>query len=176
MMPGMRRSVPHIIEYKRSKTARFCVDIREDGKRTRKFFTTKSAAQKALKDITTKIRREGETALSVSDATRIAAVEAEKTLARFPGATIAKAVEFYVAHLEAAQRSIPIRQLITEHLEAKAQDKELSKVHMYDLRTRYARFNETFGDVGTRVITTQAGRRVALETSLVAPEQKELYR
>src|ERR1700730_5959091 len=150
----MRRLTLKVKPYN-SETSPFYIDFRENGKRVRKFFTTETAAKKALKEITDKIRKEGYAALNVSDATRIAAVEAVKNLAPFPGATIAKAVEFYVSHLKTAQRSVPIRQLVDEYLHAKGQDKELSLVHLQDLRLRYERFCETFADTGTRTLTSQ---------------------
>src|SRR6478672_7262301 len=107
----MRHSVPHVIKRK-SKTegSTFCVDVTpKNGKRIRRYFATRAAAAAACKVIKDKLRNEGNKALSVSDSTRIAAVEAEKALAPYPGATIAKAIEFYVAHLEAARKSVTIR-------------------------------------------------------------------
>jgi hypothetical protein len=95
----MRRSVPHIIEYKHSETSRFCIDTRENRKRVRKFFATKTAAQDELKRIRLKLRQEGEEALGLSDATRAAALNGEKALAPF-GKTIGDAVQHYLKHLE----------------------------------------------------------------------------
>jgi N12 class adenine-specific DNA methylase len=153
----MKRSVPHVIECENAKTAgsRFCIDTRIAGKRVREFFATKTAAEKKLREITTKIRREGEEALECPNALRIEAMQAAAALALFPGATITKAVELYLNHLKVARLSVPVRQLITEFLEAKAQDKELSKFYVDDLRLRLGRFSKDFGDVGTRQLETK---------------------
>jgi integrase len=89
----------------------------------------------------------------ISDATRIQAIEAERRLAPF-GKTLGDAVEFYVRHLEALERSIPVSALVAEYM---ANQKRLgrSAAHQDDLRIPYARFCEEFGEVGTRALTSQ---------------------
>lgn len=113
----MRRSTPHLIERK-SKTTPFCIDTRVDGKRVRKFFETRSGAQAELQRIKTKVRREGDQALSIPDSLRIQAIEAAARLAPF-GKTLTEAAEFLIRHLENSRRSIPIKQLVSEYLASK---------------------------------------------------------
>lgn len=108
-----------------------------------------------MKEITAKIRREGEAALNISDSVRIEASEGAKKLAPFPSATITKVVDFYVNHLLLLQKSVPIRQLVAEYMAEKANDIELSATYRRDLRLRFDRFCRTFGETGTRELTTQ---------------------
>jgi integrase len=150
----MRRPNPRVAPYPHSKTSPWCIEgLRKAGKRHRLFFKTKSAAEQELVRIKTKHRREGADALAISDATRVQAIAGERRLAPF-NKTLADAVEFYVQHLEASQRSIPVSALVAEHL---AEQKRLgrSAVHQDDLRIRYGQFCEKFGDTGTRVLTSK---------------------
>jgi integrase len=170
----MKRSTPHLIEYKNSTTARWCVDYRVDGKRRREFFKTKASAEKSLKNIETKIRREGEQALSISDPLRIEAMEQSKRLEPY-GETLTHAVDFFISHLEDSRRSIPIRQLVSEFVDSKEQDKELSKVYQDDMRNRFSVFCETFGDTGTRVLTSKQVEEWIFQLPL-SSQSKENFR
>jgi integrase len=153
---SVRRVNPHIFERNYGPdSSRFCLDVTSNGVRKRSYFPNKTAAKAALKVIKETLYNEGGDALMVSHATRIAAVEAEKALEPYKGATIAKAVEHYIAYLKAADLSVPVQQMVTEFLAAKAQNKELSKVHTNDLKLRYRKFCETFGDHSTRTLTTK---------------------
>jgi integrase len=122
-----------------------------NGKRQRLFFRTKTAAEQELFRIKTKHRREGADALTLSDATRVTAMEGERKLAVF-GKTLGDAVEFYLRHLEDTQRSISVQELCDLHL---SNQKRLGRsvVHQDDLRLRFARFCAEFGDSPVRVLT-----------------------
>ena len=117
------------------------------------FPDSRTAAEQELTRIKTKHRREGAEALDAFDATRVAALAGERRPRRSEK-TLADAVEFYVQHLEDAQRSIPVRRLWPSTW---AGQKRLgrSTVHQDDLRLRFAKFCEKFGDTGTRILTSK---------------------
>jgi integrase len=130
----------------------FVVDYRAGGKRKREFFKTKVEAKTALDRIKYIMAKEGQDGLLLPNAVRAQAVEANKLLAGFPGKTIVDAVRFYVSHLEAKKRSVPVRKLVDEYLATK-QRKGVSAVHQSDLESRYGLFCATFGDEPTRTLT-----------------------
>jgi integrase len=171
-----RRATPHIVEYKNTKfpNSRFGIDFYADEKRVRKFFATEPEAQKELARMKKKLRQGGENALAVSDSARIAAYEAEKMLAPYPGETILKAIEFYLCHLKTKETSVPIRQLVDEYL---VEQKRLNRSpeHQTDLRNRYAIFCETFGETGTRVLTGKQIKDWITKTKL-GEQSKNNYR
>lgn len=149
----MRTTSPKVRPYKHAPATPWMIDTRENGKRKRLFFKTKSAAEAELLRIKTKIRREGSDALSLSDATRFAALHGEKALAGY-GKSIGDAIDFYLKHLADSLRSIPISQLASEYLAHKAQ-LGLSDVHQIDLRNRFEQFCADYGDTGTRTLTSK---------------------
>jgi len=148
----MRRANLKVKPYK-SETSPWCIDLREGTKRKRLFFASKTAAEQALVRIKTKVRREGDDALRLSDTTRIAALEGERKLAAF-GKDLRYAIDFTLEHLAASQKSIAISVLADESLDAQ---KRLgrSAVYLTDLRNRYAAFCDTFRDTPTRTLTSK---------------------
>jgi integrase len=120
------------------------IDYRVDGKRTRRYFDTQKAADKAFKEINTKIANEGKDALTMSHSLRVMAIEGERALRPF-GKTIRDSVAFYLAHLEESQKSITVNALIAEYMEMQRSRKK-SAVHLKDLRNRYTQFAAVFGD------------------------------
>jgi integrase len=148
----MRRANLNVKPYK-SETSPWCIDLREGRKRKRLFFTSKSAADQELVRIKTKMRREGEDALRLSDATRIAALEGERRLAAF-GKDLRYAIEFALKHLESAQKSVSISVLAGECLNEQKRIGR-SAVHLTDLRNRYAAFCEAYGGTPTRTLTSE---------------------
>jgi integrase len=127
-----------------SKNTYWQIDYRVDGKRTRRYFDTEKAADKAFKAINTKIENEGKDALSMSHSLRVMAVEGERALRPF-GWTIRDAVAHAVAYLEESQKSITLNALIAEYMEMQ-RSRRKSAVHLNDLRNRYAKFAASFGD------------------------------
>jgi hypothetical protein len=149
----MRRPVPHVLEYKHSNTSRWVIEgYRENGKRKRFFFKTRTAAEQELTRIKTKQRREGEAALGISDSLRVMAQEVAKELEPF-GKTIRDAGAFYLRYLREAQRSITVLALVEEFLFTRKRLKR-SHLHQRDLKGRLERFCETFGNSPLRTITT----------------------
>jgi hypothetical protein len=145
-MRHAQRQVKKIVAVQKdgSKNTYWQIDYRVDGKRTRRYFDTEKAADKALKEINTKIDNEGKDALSISHSLRVMAVEGERALRPF-GWTIRDAVAHAVAYLEEAQKSITINALIAEYMEMQ-RSRRKSAVHLKDLRNRYAIFAASFGD------------------------------
>src|SRR5215470_4497913 len=86
---------------------KFVVSYKRNGKRARSFFETKKAAQ-TFAQLKNNERLIGETA-------------GAKELAKF-GKTIADAIEFYLPHLQASNRTCTFRELVAEILPAKAAD------------------------------------------------------
>ena len=149
----MRRSAPHIIEYKHSKTSPWCIDVRVGGKRRRIFFKTKTAAEQELTRIKTKLRREGEAALQLPDSLRTMALEVSRDLQPF-GKSLRDAGDFYLKYLGEAHKSVTVEALKIEYL---AMQKRLgrSRDHQDDLRLRLGHFCEKFGSAPVRTLTTK---------------------
>jgi integrase len=137
---------------KLNPTAPYVVDYRVDGQRRRKYFATKAEAKQELERILIVMRKEGETGLTVPNAIRLQALEAQQLLAAFPGKTIVDAARFYAAHLESLQRSVSVRQLVDEYLR-EVEGLGRSEVHLSDLRGRYEVFSADFGTRQTRTLT-----------------------
>ncbi len=134
-----------IVKPSKSKTSPWMIDgLRINGERKRPFFKTKTAADLELIRIKTKMAREGQDALNLSDSLRLMALQGERTLKPYEK-TIADAVSFYVKHLEATKKSITVRALADKYLGFQKSHNR-SQVHQRDLRSRYDRFCLTFGD------------------------------
>src|ERR1700730_5184874 len=146
----MRRAIPHIVEAKHLKTAPWCIDLRVAGRRRRMFFKTKWAATQELTRIKTKMRREGQGALKLSDELRVAALRICEDLAPF-GKTLRDAGEHYLKYLRDSQESITTEDLVKEFLVMQRRLKR-SATHQDDLKTRLGRFCETFGQAPVRTI------------------------
>jgi integrase len=144
---------PQIRYWKKlNPTAPWCVDYRVDGKRRRRYFATKAEAKEEVDRIRVVMRKEGETGLTVPNAIRLQALEAQQILSPFPGKTIVDAAKFYAEHLERLQRSVSVRQLVDEYMrEVEALGR--SEVHLGDLRGRYDAFCADFGTRQTRTLT-----------------------
>jgi integrase len=113
------------------------------GKRQRKFFRTKDAAERALATIKTKLRKEGEKALLMPDAMRIEAIACCALLAPY-NASLIDAVRFFVAHKDAAQRSCTVQATIDEYLKLQQRNQRSAR-HVDDLKYRLRTFKDSFG-------------------------------
>src|SRR6516165_6937339 len=121
---------------------KFEVSFREAGKRSRKFFRTKSeaAAFAALKNV--ELERNGREGAEFPTTLRVMAQNAVEQLKPF-GKTIADAAQHYVAHLKASERSCTAVELVRELVAAKKGD-GASVRHVSDLRCRLKAFAERF--------------------------------
>jgi len=109
---------------------KFVVNFKRNGKRARSFFETKKAA-KTFAQLKNNERLIGET-------------DGARQLAKF-GKTIANAIEFYLPHLKASNRTYTFAELIAELIPAKEKD-GASAPYLTDLRCRLGQFENSFGD------------------------------
>jgi hypothetical protein len=72
---------------------------RVNGKRQRKFFRTKDAAERVLATVKKKLRKEGEKALLIPDGLRIEALDCHDRLKPY-NASLKDAVSFFISHHE----------------------------------------------------------------------------
>jgi integrase len=106
------------------------VNYRQNGKRARLFFETEKAA-KSFAQLKNNELLIGET-------------DGAKQLAAF-GKTVADAIEFYLPHLQASNRTCTLRALADELLKAKEKD-GASPRYIQDLRSRLGQFVKFAGD------------------------------
>jgi integrase len=146
----MRTFVPSVKPY---GSGTFVLETRVSGKRRREFFKTKSAAEDALRKIKIKIRREGEDALALPDALRVAAIEGQKQLEPF-GRTLTDAINFYVEYLRDSERSVTVTELAADFM-ADQERRGHSFIHKRDLHGILRKFKAVFGDQKVRLIKTK---------------------
>ncbi|MBT5707042.1 MAG: tyrosine-type recombinase/integrase, partial [Verrucomicrobia bacterium] len=118
------------------------VTYRVDGQRIRLSFPTQAAA-KAKRDLL-KIDFEnlGTRASAIPDALRLEAVRCSGKLKPY-GRTLTDAVDFFVSHLEATDRSSTIPDVVIEYIETKRASGK-AKRHVDDLRSKLGRLAKAF--------------------------------
>src|SRR5438046_6166946 len=126
----MRTSKVRPYHNKQRPHLKFVVNFKRNGKRARSFFESKKVAQ-TFAQLKNNERLIGET-------------EGAKQLAAF-GKTIADAIEFYLPHLQASNRTCTFRELVAELLPAKESDGASAR-YLQDLRSRLGQFAASFGD------------------------------
>jgi integrase len=130
---------------------KYVVNVKEDGKRSRSFFETKKEADTFAELKNVELWNGGIEAAQFSSALRVMAREAATALAPF-GKNIRDAVNFYLPHLQATNRSCGFRALTDELLEVKAKDGASAR-YLGDLRSRLRQFGATFNAVNVSDIT-----------------------
>jgi integrase len=131
---------------------KFVVNYREAGKRKRSFFETKEQAESFAAFKNAELKRNGVEHAEFPTALRIMAQNAVEQLKPF-GKTITDAVEHYVAHLKASEKSCTAIQLVRELVVAKEMD-GASRRHLDDLRSRLKIFAEKFDGQPVATITS----------------------
>jgi len=116
---------------------------RVNGKRQRKFFRTKEAAERELATVKKKLRKEGEKALLIPDGLRIEAFDCRDRLKPYH-ASLKDAVSFFISHHEAQKKSCSVQAAIDEYLKLQKLNQR-SERHIGDLKYRLGVFNATFG-------------------------------
>jgi hypothetical protein len=104
----MRKKQPEFQVYKASKTngnRRWYIIGRPQGKRIRAWFATKEAAEAEASERNLKMRKLGETAVTLDHDLLSSATESA-TLLRSYGKTLRDAVAFYVQHLDAQSKIV----------------------------------------------------------------------
>jgi integrase len=151
---GMRRGKIRVKNYSDGNRShlKFVVNYHEAGKRKRRFFAAKGPAKTfaALKNI--ELHRGGVEHAEFPTALRVMAQNAVEELTPF-GKTIAEAVQYYVAHLRASEKSCSTTQLVKELIAAKKAD-GLSVSHVIDLRSRLSKFADKFDGQPVATITS----------------------
>ena len=131
---------------------KFVVNYREAGKRKRSFFETKRAAKTFADEQNIKLVNEGREGAEFPTALRVIAQNAAQQLESF-GKTITDAVEHYVAHLKASEKSCSAAGLVDELVVAKKSD-GVSQRHLDDLDSRLNVFAEKFGGQPVATMTS----------------------
>jgi integrase len=99
------------------------------------------------------LKNEGRNGAEFPTALRVMAQNAVEQLKPF-GKTITDAVQYYVAHLKASERSITAADLVPQLIEAKKAD-GASRRYVQDLRSRLPRFAGKFNGQTVATITTK---------------------
>ena len=148
----MRTTKPRVAKYRHSNTTPFVIEgLRVNGKRTRKFFGTRKAADSWLRRILIRMKREGEAAVTMPEQLRIDAIACADRLRPY-GKTISDATEHFLTYLAATARSCTVAALVAEFNTAKRKD-GASERYLGDLRNRLDTFAEEFGALKVAEIT-----------------------
>ncbi len=140
----MRKPSPKVVKYHGSETSRYVVEgLRVAGKRTRKFFPTRRAAEAWLRKTLARMRKEGEGAIHMPEQLRVEAVACAERLRPY-GKTLTEATDHFLAHMAAIQRSCTIQVLIAEFKAAKEQDGASTR-YLKDIKHRLGLFEADFG-------------------------------
>ncbi|HEY2626093.1 MAG TPA: tyrosine-type recombinase/integrase [Candidatus Udaeobacter sp.] len=129
----------------KSKTHPWLVDLRAYGK-GRKFFKHKSEVEAEVTRQRTLLERHSREAIGLSPRELSDFITARNRMAKYDGATIADAVEFFADYQERVLRcNVTTDKLAKEVVEAKRKDGH-SPIYVADLRKRLTRFCEDFGE------------------------------
>jgi integrase len=132
---------------------KFVVNYREAGKRRRSYFESKEAAQSFASFKNAELKQSGIEHAEFPTWLRIQAQEAVEALHPFKK-TIRDAVQHYVAHLKASERSCSAEQLVKQLLKAKEAD-GAGERHLSDLESRLSYFVAKFDGQLIASITTK---------------------
>jgi integrase len=150
----MRRRKIRVRKYADSNRPhlKFVVNYREAGKRKRSFFETKEQAESFAGFKNAELKRNGIEHAEFPTALRVMAQNAVEQLKPF-GKTITDAVQHYLAHLKASEKSCTAVQLVKELVAAKEND-GASQRHLDDLRSRLNIFADKFDGQPVATITS----------------------
>src|SRR5262249_31664051 len=152
---------------------KFVVGYREAGKRRRSFFETREQAQAFAAFKNAELRQNGIEHAEFPTAWRVMAQNAMEQLKPF-GKTIDDAIQHYVAHLKATERSCTAVQLMKELLKAKEAD-GVSQRQLYNLKSRLGFFADEFdGKVVAEISTREIDDW--LRSLDVGPQTRNHYR
>ncbi len=131
---------------------KFVVRSKLSGKWERKFFRTKTEAQTYVRLKEVELLNQGKEGAMFPTSLRVMAQHGMEKLRPF-GKTISDAVDFYLDHLEAIERSVPLRMAMKELIENRRLS-GASKRYCYDLELRIGRFCAAFPHRTIAEITT----------------------
>ena len=118
---------------------KYVVNVKEQGKRARRFFETKREAETFAELKNVQLMNGGKEAANFPSALRVMAGEAASILAPF-NRTIMDAVNFYLPHLQARNRTCTFQALTDELLAVKERDGASAR-YLGDLRSRLGQFS-----------------------------------
>jgi integrase len=147
----MRKPAFRIKPYKHP-WLKFVVRSKLSGKWERKFFRTKAEAQTYVRLKEVELLNHGKEGAMFPSSLRVMAQHGEEKLRPF-GKTISDAVDFYLNHLEATKRSVPLHTAMKELIENRRLS-GASRRYCYDLGLRIGRFCAAFPDRTVAEITT----------------------
>ena len=131
----------------------WCVTWPRIGKgRNRQFFKDKTEAETVLQQKLVEQENQGRAGLSFSERQRAEYLECAEKLQPF-GKTIRDAVEFYLPHLRASNRTCTATELVKELLKVKQAD-GASKRYRSDLSSRLTQFSDRFDGKSVAEITS----------------------
>jgi integrase len=128
---------------------KYVVRSKISGNWERKFFETKAEGETYVEQKEIELLNQGKEGVQFPSWLRIQAQQGQERLQPH-GKTISDAVDFYVKHLEATQRSAKVSQALDELIENRKVS-GASKRYCYDLKLRVGRFS---GDFGDRIVST----------------------
>ena len=147
-------SWPPIVErhYPSGQVA-FMVAVMTDGKRIRKTYETRKAAEEYAEQLRIAKKNEGTAAFSLAPDERAEAAKCIKELKPY-GVTLTEAVKHYTSHV-LAYRHAPTVAVIVEKMIAEAESAGRREKTVDDLRSRLGYFAETFGQRQVSTITME---------------------
>ncbi len=143
----MRTTKPHVKRWKwGGPETKWVVDgLRDEhGKRKRKFFPSRDAANEWLTQRRPELKNQGRAALGLSDSQRVDAVRALAILAPF-GASLTVAAEAFAERAKLLSRTVTFAVLRDELVKAKRADLK-SERYVIDLKNRLKRVGEDFDE------------------------------
>jgi integrase len=132
---------------------KFVVNFKDGSKRARRFFKTRTEAATFALTKNIALENTGREGADFPSALRIMATAADAMLKPYDK-NIMDAVEFYLPHLQASNRSCTFAELVAELLPAKTAD-GASAPYLKDLKCRLGQFKSVFGDRLVSEITSK---------------------
>lgn len=123
------------------------------GKRRRRFFKSKREAETFVRQLEIKAENLGSRAVHIDPRLHVMAIECQDKLAPY-GKTLSDATDFLCKHLDAAERSCTLDELVAGFLQMKELD-GAKKRYMEELRNRLGHFQRTYG---SRTVATISHR------------------
>jgi integrase len=148
----MRKTATKLSKVKINGRPLYCVTWPKIGKgRNRQFFKSKTEAETVLEQKLIEQENFGTAGLSFNERQRTEYLECAELLQPF-NATIRDAVNFYLPHLHASNRTCTVAELVDELLKVKEAD-GASERYLSDLRSRLGQFAASFDDKPVAEIT-----------------------
>jgi integrase len=143
----MRTTKPHVKRWKWGgpETSWVVDGLRdENGKRKRKFFPSRDAANEWLRERRPELQNQGRAAMGLTDSQRVDAVRALAILEPY-GATLTAAAEAFAERAQLLSRTVTFAALRDEFVTAKKADRKSAR-YISDLKNRLAHVGETFDE------------------------------